>query len=188
MLPSCSARAALLLAWVVECEASGAGPPDGVRLAWHPALQDVLAVAAGTRVLLVALDDLGPPTNGPVRAGRNAASGQDQKMSACAVSLCRNYMMCLRVMESCQLLPAAVCKHSPGQQGKVRWRHLAGIRVHRPHALRAACQVVCDTDALPDGAVALPGAAGGALTDIAFAPGGHLLAAGGRDGQARTCA
>ena len=43
-------------------------------------------------------------------------------------------------------------------------------------------------DALPGGAVALPGAAGAALTDIAFAPGGHLLAAGGRDGQARSCA
>lgn len=62
------------------------------------------------------------------------------------------------------------------------------MRVYRPHALHGACKVVCDTDALPGGAVALPGAAGGALTDIAFAPGGHLLAAGGRDGQARPCA
>ena len=43
--------------------------------------------------------------------------------------------------------------------------------------------MVCDTAALPGGAVALPGAAGAALTDVAFAPGGDLLAAGGRDGQ-----
>ncbi len=44
-----------------------AGTPEGVRLAWHPALQDVLAVTAGARLLLVAIDDLGPPSNGPVR-------------------------------------------------------------------------------------------------------------------------
>ena len=44
-----------------------AGIPEGVRLAWHPALQDVLAVTAGARLLLVAIDDLGPPTDGPVR-------------------------------------------------------------------------------------------------------------------------
>ena len=75
-----------------------------------------------------------------------------------------------------------VCKN------KVWWPNLAGMRVHPPYALHAACQVVCETGALPGGAVALPGAAGGALTDIAFAPGGHLLAAGGRDGQARACA
>lgn len=60
--------------------------------------------------------------------------------------------------------------------------------MHHLYVLHVACQVVCDTDALPGGAVALPGAAGGALTDIAFAPGGRLLAAGGRDGQARSCA
>jgi hypothetical protein len=38
-----------------------------MKLAWHPSLQDVLAVAAGTRLLLLAIDDIGPPTDGPVR-------------------------------------------------------------------------------------------------------------------------
>ena len=64
LLSSCGIR----FSHGVENVSIGAGAPDGVRLAWHPALQDVLAVAAGTRVLLVALDNLGPPTNGPVRA------------------------------------------------------------------------------------------------------------------------
>ena len=80
VLLSSSARAASFPAWQVTCRGwsrLGAGASEGVRLAWHPALQDVLAVTAGTRVLLLALDDLGPPTNGPVRAGRDAAMCQD---------------------------------------------------------------------------------------------------------------
>ena len=85
-----------------------AGPPDGVRLAWHPALQDVLAVAAGTRVLLVALDDLGPPTNGPVRAGCNAVLSQNKQMSVCASSIRRGGWR-LHDMPGLRVLAASAC-------------------------------------------------------------------------------
>ncbi len=46
-------------------------------------------------------------------------------------------------------------------------------------------QVECDVDELPGGVVALQGAGGAQLTDVAFAPGGDILAAVTADGQVR---
>ncbi len=46
-------------------------------------------------------------------------------------------------------------------------------------------QAECDVDELPGGVVPLQGAGGAQLTDVAFAPGGDLLAAVTADGQVR---